>query len=388
MTYTSNFDGLVQFQSDIIEPLTRGASLDSVTFPPGYREIYEQWTEVVGEALIKMNPDDRLTSFSDYLREDNKRFADKAIKRMLVTPGQKKQWRQAATRGQVLRVSTDGKKFNKLIRTDQLSKNSGDTMFIVSDTCRSTTNDFSEVANEQSALLITGKLRSQHFLVQNVEPGKVFKAEVVHPKTGVYTVTVDLAKPFTELLSFEFKNGQGESKKVAMNEVGEAYGILENSMTTKSDVLELATEGMAGAGMKGHAKQQANNRINKAAAAAAVAAAAMKKKKGLQAGEMPYREMPGGFQVPTNVMAGKDNVEARMQNAEVEVEQSKEQSKETYEKRKASMHEAADYRSERKEKRSVMLKKQEKNQSAMLKTAGFAGAASGLASAALTWIAM
>jgi hypothetical protein len=386
MTYINSFDGLVQFQTDVIEPLVRNVSLDEVPFPPGYREPYEHWTEVVGDALIKMSPADRLSSFSDYLREENKRFVDKAIKRMLVTPAEKKKWRQSAIRGQVLRVSKDGVHFDKIMRSDQIDKSDGDTTFVLSDTCRSTTNDLQEVCDEQSGLMIAGKLRSQHFLVQSVTPGREFKAEVIHPKSGKYSVTVDLDKPITEILSFNFANGKGESKTVTMNEVGEAYGVLESSISSTKDVLSAAIGTKAKSALNS-AKELSSMR---AGAAAAMTAAALSKKrstKHYQRGEMPETVLPNGTVVP-NVQAAKTNVEARQENSKLGVENSKKQEMDSYEGYHKSLGAAQEFKDQKAVKRKSLQARDQKNRGTMMKAASVAGGAGGVFSTVAAWLIM
>lgn len=391
MTYTRSLDSMVNFENEVIAPLLRDSNA-KVNFPPGYQEHYEKWTAVMGDALINMNETDRLNSFSDYLREENKRFADKAIKRMVTSPAEKKKWRQAAARGQVLRMSTDGDKFNKLIRADQTDKMDGLAGMCLSDTFRSTTTNWQEVCNEQSGLMVAKKLREQHFLVQRLDVGAGLKLEVVHPKTGVYTVEVDLEKPFTEILNFKFRSGDGETKEIAMNKVGEAYGLLEGEFSKTTEVLDRLKSGsmdLMADNLNESVGKFETAKFGAAAMMTAVAAGSQRaaRQEEEAAGMMPETMLPGGVMVP-NVMAAKSNVLGRMEHQRKVKKDTEEQAGESYEHYKESLKTAREYKDEQREKRKKYQKSDKKRRSVMGAATGIASAGAGLSAGFLTWISM
>jgi len=391
MTFTKSLDSTVNFENEVIAPLLRDENA-KVTFPPGYKEHYEQWTAVMGDSLISMNAVDRTNSFADYLREENKRFAEKAIKRMVTSPAEKKKWRQAAARGQVLRMSTDGVKFNKLIRADKTEKMDGQAGMCLSDTFRSTTTNWQEVCNEQSALMVAKKLREQHFLVQRMEVGSGLKLEVVHPKTGVYSVEVDLEKPFTEILSFKFTSGEGETKEVAMNKVGEAYGMLEGKLSKTSaliDRLQSSSLELMGADLESQGDDLEKAKLGAAAAMTAMALGAHREAQAEeeQAGMMPETMLPGGTMVP-NVMAAKSNVTARMEHQQKVMQDTEKQAGESHKRYKESLKTSREYRDEQKAKRNKNQKSDKKRRSTIGAATGIASAGAAFGAGFFTWIAM
>lgn len=394
MTYLNSLDSLANFKKDIIEPLVRGASVESVPFSEGYREIYEQWTEVVGsETLLKMNPDDRLLSFTDYIRDENKRMAEKAAKSKF-SPAERKRFTQAVARGQFLRVQGKKGRFDKIIASYELDKANSLTTYAVSDTCVSTTTDWPGVCDQQSALLFASKLREQHFLVQSIEPGRPFKAEVIHPKTGTFTVNVDLNQPPTEVLVFSFTNPEGQKKVVSMNQLGDAYGIIEDTFGTVQNVMEAGGQAVGQQLMLNGANTMA---ALEAARIGALAAMAMREVKNRmaqpeegysdEATGMPGTVLPDGSMVP-DIQAAKSNVMARQENQSRLIKDGEDLSGQAYEKYKESVHEAKEYKDERRETIQKRMAGDQKTQKKGMAIMAGTLAGSGATGALLSWLTM
>jgi|GEM_PF-6918453 len=387
MSYLDQIDSLSNFKNEVLQP---GVSFDEMNFDEGYRELYHQWSEVVGEdALLTMNPDDRLISFTDFVRDDNLRVAEAQVRRTL-NPSKRAALAKEVTRGQYLRVQDENGDFNKIIPRSDLDSMDALTTRAISDTCVSTTTNWEEVCDQQSALSFAHKLREQHFLVKSITVGREFKAEVIHPKTGPCTVAVDLNQSLAEALVFEFVNGDGKKKSVSMNQFGDAYGMIQDSFLGNiEDLTSIGKKVISESIVLNGADKNSAALAAQAAFGAAYAMGHFKNKKRAQlaAGEMPMTDLPNGAQVP-NMEVARSNVVARQEQQRAINEESEKGRKEAHQRYKESARDAATYHSEQKalmESRRASDKK--RNKSFM---AGAIGGllGSGTATAIMTWIAM
>lgn len=387
MSYLDNIDSLSNFKNEVLQP---GLSFEDMNFDEGYREIYKNWSEVMGEdALLTMNPDDRLMSFTDFVRDDNIRVAEAQVRRTL-NPTKRANLAKEVTRGQFLRVQGKDGNFDKIIPRSALDSDDALMTYAISDTCKSSTTNWGEVCDEQSALLFAHKLREQHFLVKSITVGREFKAEVIHPKTGPCSVSVNLDEPLTQALNFEFINGDGKKKAVSMNQFGDAYGMIQESFLGTVDDL-------VAAGAKLNTEKIMLNGVNQSNAALAAQAAfgaayAMghfknKKRARAAAGEIPMTDLPNGSKV-ANMEVARSNVAARQEQQALINKESEKGREEANMRYKESARDAASYRSEQDalmESRRNSDKKRNKNI-----LTGVAGGlfGSGAAGAFMTWIAM
>ncbi len=313
MSYLDNIDSLVTFKKDILKPLLRGASIDSLPWQEGYREMYEKWAAVYGDAIIKMDADDRLLSFTDFIRSENLRKG-KAAAEQISNQMLSRKFAKQVSRGQFLCIQDKTGSFDRIITRDQLEKMENPLSYTVSDTCAGVTANWEKICNEQSALLFAEKLREQHFLVQSIEAGPIFKAEIVHPKMGLYTVSVDLEQDLNKMLVFTFINSQGEKREISMNRFGYAYEIIEEkfrdySIETGTTFLKTGTASL----MLNDANLIAAEQAAIAASEAAMAALSVKAAQDEAAisGKVPQETLFSGLVVP-NFQAAKANLHARL----------------------------------------------------------------------------
>ncbi len=184
-----------QFREDVMKPQVEGKSFE---LPPGYEELYEEWAKANSETLYRMSAEERTQSFSDFVWDN----LQPDIKHLAKTKEQK----EFAIRGQALLASSDGgKTFDQLITPEDIPNVTATDYVLLTPSFRSATVNLREAMDEQSVVHVTTKLRQQHFLVNraSIQDHRIV-VDVTHPRTGMYTVQVELDQPITVPIVYEF----------------------------------------------------------------------------------------------------------------------------------------------------------------------------------------
>ncbi|MEK7145963.1 MAG: hypothetical protein AAB802_02145 [Patescibacteria group bacterium] len=238
-------DSQNQFREDYIASLPHASSAEELQkivrdsgMPEAYKTKFNTWIATYGDTVIRLSSEERSQSFTDFLEESLKRDLNE---RLVGDSEEMNQMRQMASRGQVLLASRDqGKTFDTLVTPENVSTFDPLQLELMTPTLRNTTNDLSEVLDEQTLLHVKKNLSDQHFLVQSarVQDHKIV-LELQSSKGVPYHVEVDSRANLEKPLVYQFKNDQGESREVLETQLPEAYGesILAFSPGAEAGVL-------------------------------------------------------------------------------------------------------------------------------------------------------
>lgn len=243
-------DSQKQFVEDYLRPLYHG---EKVTMPPGYAELYQEWSMAYGDALNKWSPEERGISFAEYLDD---RIHDKITKLIPNENLVDAKNHKLADRGRVVLASKDGgKTFDQLLKPEDLQQvDPKDYVFLSSD-MRNTTTDLAEIMNEQVLIRVQKNLKDQNFLIENayIREG-IINVEVKNQKGESYSVQVDPKQKFDKPLNYIFINARGVAKVVLETQLPEAFGSIETDFVNFS-AMDLDRKkmllGAAGAGLVG-----------------------------------------------------------------------------------------------------------------------------------------
>lgn len=158
--------------------------MPGVTLEPAYAQAYSEWSDDNKNVLHTMDAESKVQSFAEHVDADVNTRLLSLIEAQNLDEETKKERKTLAQRGQLLLVSTDeGKTFDKYLTPEEAKTAQASSYTLYSPTFRSTTNNLTEVVQEQT-LLNWVKRTEEVYSELNKEGGSIWRVEDAKLKDG------------------------------------------------------------------------------------------------------------------------------------------------------------------------------------------------------------